>query len=325
MARDPRAHDAADTSPSGDVSIQRSLSAFVTSLRPDQWTKNLIVFAGLIFGQRLMETEAVGAALWAFAVFCGLSSSMYVVNDLVDQDEDRHHPTKRRRPIAAGILSAGWALAGATLLGGVSLGVGFWISPAFGIVALVFVGLLTAYSQYLKHLVILDVLAIAIGFVIRAVGGAVAVGVPISQWLLVCTVLLALFLGLTKRASRDRLAGGLGARASAVARPVQLPTPGPAHFDRRRCNARKLRVLYGRTGYDREVRHRPAHLDAAVSDLWDLPLPLLGASARRRWKPGGDTSPRPSPPCVRRPLGRRYSTHHLLADGLVMRGESPER
>ena len=209
MARDPRAHDAADTSPSGDVSIQRSLSAFVTSLRPDQWTKNLIVFAGLIFGQRLMETEAAGAALWAFAVFCGLSSSMYVVNDLVDQDEDRHHPTKRRRPIAAGTLSAGWALAGATLLGGVSLGVGFWISPAFGIVALVFVGLLTAYSQYLKHLVILDVLAIAIGFVIRAVGGAVAVGVPISQWLLVCTVLLALFLGLTKRRHEIVLLGDL--------------------------------------------------------------------------------------------------------------------
>ena len=209
MARDPRAHDALDTSPPGEVSIQHPLSAFVTSLRPDQWTKNLIVFAGLIFGQRLMDTAAVGAAFWAFAVFCGLSSSMYVINDLVDQDEDRLHPTKRRRPIAAGTLSAGWALAGAGLLGGVSLGVGFWISSSFGIVALVFVGLLTAYSQYLKHLVILDVLAIAVGFVIRAVGGAVAVGVPISQWLLVCTVLLALFLGLSKRRHEIVLLGDL--------------------------------------------------------------------------------------------------------------------
>lgn len=209
MARDPLAHDAADTSPSGEVSVQHLLSAFVTSLRPDQWTKNLIVFAGLIFGQRLMETAAVGAAFWAFAVFCGLSSSMYVVNDLVDRNEDRRHPTKRRRPIAAGTLPAGWALAGAALLGGVSLVVGFWISPAFGIVAVVFVGVLTTYSQYLKHMVILDVLAIAAGFVIRAVGGAVAVSVPISQWLLVCTVLLALFLGLSKRRHEIVLLGDL--------------------------------------------------------------------------------------------------------------------
>ena len=199
MARDPFTHDAADTSPPGGVSAQRPLAAFVTSLRPDQWTKNLIVFAGLIFGQRLTETAAVEAAFWAFAVFCGLSSSMYVVNDLVDRNEDRRHPTKCRRPIAAGTLPAGWAIAGAALLGGVSLAVGFWISPAFGIVALVFVGVLTTYSQYLKHLVILDVLAISAGFVIRAVGGAVVVGVPISQWLLVCTMLLALFLGLSKR------------------------------------------------------------------------------------------------------------------------------
>ena len=207
MARNPLAHDAADTSPAGGVPVRHPLSAFVTSLRLDQWTKNLIVFAGLIFGQRLLEGAAVGTAFVAFAVFCGLSSSMYVVNDLVDREEDRRHPTKRRRPIAAGILSPGRAVSGSTILGGVSLAVAFWVSAAFGSVALVFVGLLAVYSRYLKHQVILDVLAIAAGFVIRAVGGAIAIGVPISQWLLVCTVLLALFLALSKRRHEIALLG----------------------------------------------------------------------------------------------------------------------
>ncbi len=179
------------------------MTALVVSLRPDQWTKNLIVFAGLIFGQRLLDATALGAAIWTFAIFCGLSSAMYLVNDLFDRNEDRRHPVKRSRPIASGALSSGSAVTWVIVLVGVSLSASFSLSWTLGVVSVIFVGLLTAYSRFLKHLVILDVLAVAAGFVVRAIGGAVAVDVPISQWLLVCTLLLALFLGLTKR--RDEL------------------------------------------------------------------------------------------------------------------------
>ena len=187
------------------------MAALVVSLRPDQWTKNLIVFAGLIFGQRLLDATALGAAIWAFVIFCGLSSAMYLVNDLVDRNEDRRHPVKRTRPIASGALSTGSAMTWAIVLIGVSLTASFSFSWTLGVVSVTFVGLLTAYSRLLKHLVILDVLAIAAGFVIRAIGGAVAVDVPISQWLLVCTLLLALFLGLSKRRHELVLLGNLAA------------------------------------------------------------------------------------------------------------------
>lgn len=187
------------------------MAALVVSLRPDQWTKNLIVFAGLIFGQRLLDATALGAAIWAFAIFCGLSSAMYLVNDLFDRNEDRRHPVKRSRPIASGALSSGSAVTWAVVLVGVSLSASFSLSWTLGVVSVMFVGLLTAYSRFLKHLVILDVLAVAVGFVVRAIGGAVAVDVPISQWLLVCTLLLALFLGLTKRRYELILLGNLAA------------------------------------------------------------------------------------------------------------------
>ena len=211
LARDPHTQSASDGSSGGEVSDRHPVAALVVSLRPDQWTKNIIVFAGLIFGQRLLDAPALGAAIWVFAIFCGLSSAMYLVNDLVDRNEDRQHPTKRNRPIASGALSSGSAVAWAIVLAGVSLGASFALSWSVGVVSVMFVGLLAAYSRFLKHLVILDVLAIAAGFVIRAIGGAVAVDVPISQWLLVCTVLLALFLGLSKRRHELVLLGDLAA------------------------------------------------------------------------------------------------------------------
>ena len=211
LARDPHTQSASDGSSTGEVPLRHPVAALIDSLRPDQWTKNLIVFAGLIFGQRLLDASAFGAAAWAFAIFCGLSSAMYLINDLVDRNEDRRHPTKRNRPIASGALSTGSAVAAAMVLIGVSLGASFALNRNVGVVAVVFVGLLAAYSRFLKHLVILDVLAIAAGFVIRAIGGAVAVDVPISQWLLVCTVLLALFLGLSKRRHELVLLGDLAA------------------------------------------------------------------------------------------------------------------
>ena len=199
MERNPLPRYATSASLPGEASAQHPVVAFAVSLRPDQWIKNLIVFAGLIFGQRLQEPTLIVTSFVAFAVFCALSSAMYLVNDVIDQAEDQRHPTKSRRPIAAGTVSPRTAVIGSVGLASTALGVAFWLSHPFGLVALTFVGVVALYSQLLKHVVILDVFTIAAGFVLRAVAGAVAVAVPISQWLLVCTMLLALFLGLAKR------------------------------------------------------------------------------------------------------------------------------
>jgi 4-hydroxybenzoate polyprenyltransferase len=168
-------------------------------MRPEQWTKNLIVFAALIFGHRLFDPAAVGLSLAAFFVFCALSGVVYLINDAGDREADRRHPLKQHRPIAAGEVSIPLALGAAAVVGSVALGVAFWLRPSLGLIAAAYVGLFAWYSRTLKHVVILDVLTIAIGFVLRAAAGAVAIDVPMSQWLLVCTVLLALFLGLSKR------------------------------------------------------------------------------------------------------------------------------
>jgi 4-hydroxybenzoate polyprenyltransferase len=160
--------------------------------------KNLFVFAALIFSQNLF-TPLVWPAVGAFAIFCGLSGAIYLINDVADADKDRRHPVKRRRPIAAGTLPRGAAIALAAALLLASLGVSFRLSWRFGLVALAYGVLLIAYSAWLKHLVILDVLTVAVGFVLRAVAGAEAVKVDISGWLVICTILIALFLALGKR------------------------------------------------------------------------------------------------------------------------------
>jgi 4-hydroxybenzoate polyprenyltransferase len=172
--------------------------ALLASLRPRQWVKNLFVFAGVIFSQQLL-TPRVWPALAAFAIFCGLSGAIYLFNDVADVDKDRLHESKRLRPVASGALPLGAAVGFGVLLLAGCLAAAFRLSPAFGLVALFYGVLLTAYSLWLKHLVILDVLTVAVGFVLRAVAGAVAVDVEISGWLLICTILIALFLALGKR------------------------------------------------------------------------------------------------------------------------------
>jgi 4-hydroxybenzoate polyprenyltransferase len=169
------------------------------SLRPRQWAKNLLVFAGLLFGLRLFDLVAVGRAFAAFGIFCLLSGVVYLINDIADRDADRQHPLKRRRPIASGALSVPAALTSAIVLGVVALTGAFALGPRFFVVAALYVAILALYSATLKHIVIIDVLTIALGFVLRAVAGAVAVDVEISHWLLVCTILLALFISLSKR------------------------------------------------------------------------------------------------------------------------------
>ena len=200
MARNLQAELAVRVASSAQGVLGRSLARnLLISIRPGQWTKNLIVFAALIFGRRLTDPTAVGLACAAFFVFCGLGGTVYLINDVIDREQDRRHPLKARRPIASGALQPAAALIAALVLGGASVGVAFWIRPALGAIAVAYVALHMAYSGWLKHVVILDVLTIAIGFVLRAAGGGMAIAVPVSQWLLVCTILLALFLALSKR------------------------------------------------------------------------------------------------------------------------------
>ena len=176
-----------------------STHAMFVALRPRQWTKNLLVFAGLVFAMKLFEPAAVITAGEAFVIFCALSGVVYLVNDVMDRESDRRHPTKRRRPIAAGDLPVSVALGVAGLIAVVALAAAFSLGWRFGAVATVYIALQALYSGPLKHIVIIDVLTIAIGFVLRAVAGAVVIGVVISHWLFVCTILLALFIALAKR------------------------------------------------------------------------------------------------------------------------------
>ena len=173
--------------------------SLVLSLRPSQWTKNLIIFGALGLSQRLLDVDAVLVSCAAFAIFCVLSGVVYLLNDIADREADRQHPLKRFRPIASGALPVPVAIGWAIGLGLGGLGAAFWLRPLFGVVATSYVLLLALYSWQLKHIVILDVLTIAIGFVMRAAAGAVAIAVPISHWLYVLTILLALFLALSKR------------------------------------------------------------------------------------------------------------------------------
>jgi 4-hydroxybenzoate polyprenyltransferase len=178
----------------------RSLAfQLLLSARPAQWSKNLLVFAGLLFGRRLFDRAALLDAVSAFTLFCALSSVVYLVNDIADRESDRRHPLKAQRPIASGALPVPVAIMVALIVGAAALAGAYAISPAFAVVAAAYLTLQILYSFPLKHIVIIDVLTIAIGFVLRAVGGAVAVQVEISQWLLVCTILLALFIALAKR------------------------------------------------------------------------------------------------------------------------------
>ncbi len=183
------------------------VAALWVALRPRQWTKNLLLFAGIVFAAELDDASRWARALTAFAVYCAASSAAYLLNDLRDAGADRLHPVKRRRPLARGELSPATALVAAGLLvaaalaGAALLG---WSALAF---LLAFLALQVAYTLRLKQIVLIDVMAISALFVIRAAAGADAVVVPISPWLLVCTALLALFLALGKRRGELVLVG----------------------------------------------------------------------------------------------------------------------
>jgi 4-hydroxybenzoate polyprenyltransferase len=169
------------------------------TLRPQQWVKNLLLFAGLIFSQNFSNLNFLLKSLAAFGLFCLLSSSVYVLNDIIDVEKDRKHPLKSNRPIAKGEIKISTAIFLFILLALVSLGFSALLSRTFALMALSYFALNLIYSKYLKNVVIIDVMCIAFGFVIRAVAGALVIGVEISAWLVVCTILLALFLSFGKR------------------------------------------------------------------------------------------------------------------------------
>ncbi len=175
------------------------LRSALTTLRPRQWSKNVFVFAPLVFARAILERGLIQSALLAFVAFSFLASGVYVLNDWFDRDKDKLHPEKRLRPIAAGLVTLPTAMA--LLLGawGVAFGVGAWIGMEFVKVELVYVVMQILYTFALKRLVILDVMVIALGFILRVYSGAVAIDVSVSNWLFLCTLLLALFLGFAKR------------------------------------------------------------------------------------------------------------------------------
>jgi len=178
------------------------LPALISALRPKQWTKNALLFAGYLFTIERGHTSAeLVAVVAAFGVFCAVSGATYIVNDVLDLARDRRHPTKRKRPIASGALPVPVAvIAAAVLLGGGLYGA-FRLGTYFFYATAAYLLLSSLYSLALKHVVIMDVLCIAAGFVVRAAAGAFVIDVKISPWLLLCTTLLALFLGLAKRRS----------------------------------------------------------------------------------------------------------------------------
>lgn len=178
----------------------RALSAFLKTMRPKQWIKNGVIFAALVFDKKILQWPYLWRTVAGFVLFCLISGVVYTINDVVDLKKDREHPKKRRRPLAAGDISPRLALGLAMGVMALAIAFGVWLDPVFAVILGGYLLLQIAYSLHLKHAVLLDVMAIATGFVLR-----VAAGIPLvnaerfSPWLFICMTLLALFLGLGKR------------------------------------------------------------------------------------------------------------------------------
>ncbi len=168
-------------------------------MRPYQWVKNLFVFTGLLFGHAWHDPHLVIQAVVAFGSFCLVSSSIYIINDIVDIEQDRLHPKKMRRPLASGSVTVTAAALLAALLAMSGLVLAYAATPAVLVILLLYALMNIAYTLRLKHVVILDVFIIATGFMLRILAGTLGIGIPPSQWLLLCGLMVTLFLGFTKR------------------------------------------------------------------------------------------------------------------------------
>ena len=177
----------------------RKLFDLLRLMRPHQWIKNTFVFTGLLFGHAWHDPNLVTLVVVAFIAFCLVSSTVYIINDIVDLEQDRHHPKKTRRPLASGQVSVTAAVILAAVLGTLGLGLAYGASKTVVVILVAYALMNIAYSLRLKHVVILDVFIIATGFMLRILAGTLAVGIPPSQWLLLCGMMVTLFLGFTKR------------------------------------------------------------------------------------------------------------------------------
>ncbi len=199
------------------------ISEYIRLMRPYQWVKNGFVFAGLLFGHALSDTNVVAEVLLAFAAFCLVSSTIYVFNDFFDREQDRLHPVKRLRPLAAGTVNPGSALGFAGALSILGLTCAWLASPSILVMVLIYVAVNVSYSLGLKHVVIVDVFLVATGFMLRLLAGTTGVGIPPSQWLLLCGLMVALFLGFAKR--RAELGAAVASPASGHRRVLEHYTP----------------------------------------------------------------------------------------------------
>lgn len=168
-------------------------------LRPKQWTKNFFILAALVFSKHLFEMDYVRIVLLAFVAFCLVSGSVYILNDILDVEEDRRHPEKRNRPIASGKVKPLQALAFSLLLIVLVIALVISLPSQFRAILLIYFAINIAYSWKLKEIIILDVFVIAAGFMLRVLGGAYVISVPVSSWMILCTIFISLFLGLAKR------------------------------------------------------------------------------------------------------------------------------
>lgn len=201
--------------------LKVSLVPYVMALRPHQWTKNLVVFAAPLFAFSI-RFETLLASLLAFALFCCVSSSFYLINDIADVKDDRAHPIKSQRPIASGAVKVPMAILMAATLLSSALVFGFLHSTGLGLTIISYAALQTAYNLRLKRMVILDVIAIAIGFVLRAYAGATSTEIRLSIWFVLCTAMLALFLGIEKRKAELRLLQRKGGKTRLVLRKYSM-------------------------------------------------------------------------------------------------------
>jgi 4-hydroxybenzoate polyprenyltransferase len=172
---------------------------FIRLIRPKQWIKNLFVFAALVFSHHLFEWDFAKSSLIGFALFCATASTIYIINDILDRDRDRLHPKKKHRPIASGNISVPSAISMAFIIFGIAVPVVFNLPYKFGFCLAFYFVMNLSYSIFLKDVVLVDVFIIAIGFMLRVVGGAFVIDVPISSWLILTTMFLSLFLAVAKR------------------------------------------------------------------------------------------------------------------------------
>lgn len=204
-----------------NVAASPTKSPYIAALRPRQWTKNLVVFAAPLFAFSIERQTLLGTLL-ALVLFCCTSSSFYLLNDIADVESDRQHPVKCKRPIAAGLVSIPVAFGMALILLSSALIISWMRSPALGATITAYAVLQVAYNLRLKRMVILDIGAIATGFVLRAYAGAAATGITLSPWFLLCTAMLALFLGVEKRKAELRLATLNGGKMRTVLKRYSL-------------------------------------------------------------------------------------------------------